>query len=149
MNANRWLTSDMINKTQEALRTPDSEEATLRKLLLDFLEVLDSVDRIKRHSRSKRLTTAGWGRQMDALHAQVLQALEGAGVVFEDILGKSFDPTRHEAVGRVERDDIPNYTITEVVEHGCEWRGKMLRTARVIVSHRSNKDILNPEENNA
>lgn len=148
MNANRWLTSDMINKTQDALQLSGSEEATLRNLVLDFLEVLDSVDRMKRLSKPKRLITAGWGKQMDVLHTQILRALEEAGAVFEDIPGKKFDPARHEAVGRVERDDIPNYTITEVVERGCEWRGKTLRAARVIVSYRSNKDILDSEENN-
>jgi len=147
MGTNRWLTSDMINKVQKATSDSGSEEAALRKLLLDFLEILDSVDRMKRLSKSKHITTAGWGRQMDALHTQVVQALEEAGVVFEDSLGKSFDPAWHEAVGRVERNDLPNYTITEVVERGCGWRGKTLRAARVIVSYHSNKDVLDPEEN--
>jgi molecular chaperone GrpE len=150
MDDERWLTPEMItlSKKEPALPTSSgAEEAALRQLLLDFVEILDSLDRMCTGNHSNRVVESEWNRQLDALRTQIIQALEQAGITFEDSLGHSFDPTRHEAVGRVERDGIANYTITEVVERGYKWRGKVLRAARVMVSCRPETEILDQERN--
>ena len=51
-------------------------------------------------------------------------------------VGQQFDPRYHEALGTVERDDLPDHSIAEEVRKGYRIRERMLRPALVrIVSN--------------
>jgi molecular chaperone GrpE len=50
-------------------------------------------------------------------------------------VGEAFDPRLHEALGSVERDDIPDQHVAEEIRRGYKIRERMLRPAMVRVAH--------------
>jgi molecular chaperone GrpE len=49
-------------------------------------------------------------------------------------LGVEFDPHVHEALGTVERDDLPDQHVAEEIRRGYKLHGKLLRPALVRVA---------------
>jgi molecular chaperone GrpE len=52
-------------------------------------------------------------------------------------LGEEFDPRVHEALGTVERDDVPDQHVAEEIRRGYKIREKLLRPSLVRVAHNS------------
>jgi molecular chaperone GrpE len=50
-------------------------------------------------------------------------------------VGEAFDPRIHEALGSVERDDLPDQHVAEEVRRGYRLRERLLRPALVRVVH--------------
>jgi molecular chaperone GrpE len=50
-------------------------------------------------------------------------------------LGVEFDPRVHEALGSVERDDLPDQQVAEEIRRGYRLRERLLRPALVRVAH--------------
>ena len=48
-------------------------------------------------------------------------------------VGEEFDPRHHEAMGSVEREDLPDQHVAEEVRRGYRIREKLLRPALVRV----------------
>ena len=49
-------------------------------------------------------------------------------------VGEPFDPTRHEAVGRVERRDVDDQTVVAEALRGYLLQDRVLRPAQVVVA---------------
>lgn len=73
------------------------------------------------------------------IHREMGKLLNDEGVVFMETVGKKFDPFIHEAVGFVENEELEEGTITAEVSRGYEYRGRILKAPRVIVSKRKEK----------
>jgi len=63
---------------------------------------------------------------------EVLQKLQVSPV---PTVGEAFDPHVHEALGSVERDDLPDQHVAEEVRTGYKLRERLLRPALVRVVH--------------
>jgi len=50
-------------------------------------------------------------------------------------VGEVFDPRVHEALGSVERDDLPDQHVAEEIRRGYRLRERLLRPAMVRVAH--------------
>jgi len=50
-------------------------------------------------------------------------------------VGEPFDPRMHEALGSVERDDLPDQHVAEEIRRGYKIRERLLRPALVRVAH--------------
>jgi molecular chaperone GrpE len=50
-------------------------------------------------------------------------------------VGEAFDPRIHEALGAVERDDLPDQHVAEEIRRGYKLRERLLRPALVRVAH--------------
>jgi molecular chaperone GrpE len=50
-------------------------------------------------------------------------------------VGEAFDPRIHEALGSVERDDVPDQHVAEEIRRGYRLRERLLRPAMVRVAH--------------
>ena len=50
-------------------------------------------------------------------------------------VGEAFDPRIHEAMGTVERDDVPDQHVAEEIRRGYKIRERLLRPALVRVAH--------------
>ena len=50
-------------------------------------------------------------------------------------VGEAFDPRVHEALGSVERDDLPDQHVAEEIRRGYKIRERLLRPAMVRVAH--------------
>lgn len=63
---------------------------------------------------------------------EVLQKLQVTPVAAQ---GEPFDPRVHEAMGAVERDDVPDQHVAEEIRRGYKIRERLLRPALVRVAH--------------
>lgn len=50
-------------------------------------------------------------------------------------VGEAFDPRMHEALGSVEREDLPDQHVAEEIRRGYKLRERLLRPALVRVAH--------------
>lgn len=56
--------------------------------------------------------------------------------VMEDGIGKPYDAARHEVLGTVEREDLEDGAVAEVLQAGFTMQDKILRTAKVRICRR-------------
>jgi molecular chaperone GrpE len=95
------------------------------RLLLDWIEAVDSVDRALGMQPSDGLR--GVLEQMEAILAR--QGVERVGAT-----GDRFDPELHEAISVQESDEVPDRTVLDVARSGYRRGERVLRPAQVVVS---------------
>lgn len=95
------------------------------RLLLDWIEAVDSVDRALVMQPSDGLR--GVLGQMEAILAR--QGVERVGAP-----GDPFDPELHEAISVEENDGVPDRTVLDVARSGYRHGERVLRPAQVVVS---------------
>ncbi|HSS42451.1 MAG TPA: nucleotide exchange factor GrpE [Solirubrobacterales bacterium] len=98
------------------------------RLLLDWIEAVDSVDRALGMQPSDGLRSVL--EQMEAILAR--QGVERIGAV-----GDRFDPELHEAISVQESDEAPDRTVLDVARSGYRHGERVLRPAQVVVSRDS------------
>jgi molecular chaperone GrpE len=93
--------------------------------------VLDNFDLALKSTGSAEQLRSGVAlivKQMEEILRQ-MQVMPVAAV------GELFDPRVHEALGSVERDDLPDQHVAEEVRRGYKLRDRLLRPALVRISH--------------
>lgn len=102
------------------------------EMFRDWLEAVDSVERALRMAEPTNPMAAG----LRAVLEQMEAILDRQGVTRTGEAGERFDPSRHEAVGVYETNDVPEGTIVEVARSGFNLGDRVLRPAQVVVSRR-------------
>src|SRR5687768_8525980 len=103
-------------------------------LIEQLLPVLDAFE-LALNSAGPSSSDAGVDRLrkgVELVYAELLGALEKAGLERIEALGKPFDPEEHEAVMHVEEDGEPG--VRDVVRSGYRFKGRVLRPAMVKVA---------------
>lgn len=95
------------------------------RLLLDWIEAVDSVDRALGMQPSDGLRSVL--EQMEAILAR--QGVERVGAE-----GDRFDPELHEAISVQESEEVPERTVLDVTRSGYRRGERVLRPAQVVVS---------------
>jgi len=98
-----------------------------------FLPVLDNFELALKSNGSAQQLRSGVSlivKQME----EILQKMQVSAV---PAVGEAFDPRIHEALGKVERDDVPDQHVAEEVRRGYRIRERLLRPALVRVAHNS------------
>lgn len=72
---------------------------------------------------------------VDLIVKQMGEVLAKMQVTPVPTVGEPFDPRLHEALGSVERDDLPDQHVAEEIRRGYKLRDKLLRPALVRVAH--------------
>jgi molecular chaperone GrpE len=102
-----------------------------------FLPVVDNFELALKSTGSVEQLRSGVGlivKQMD----EILRQMQ---VVPVPTAGEAFDPRVHEALGTVERDDLPDQSVAEEIRRGYKLRERLLRPALVRV-------VDNPKQTN-
>jgi molecular chaperone GrpE len=87
---------------------------------------------------------AGYGdtplaKGMDAIFKEYEKLFREEGVTEMDPLGKPFDPHYHEAYGFVDRPDVEEGSVADVLQAGFLLGDKVLRTAKVRLQQKKSK----------
>jgi molecular chaperone GrpE len=98
-----------------------------------FLPVLDNFDLALKSTGSAEQLRAG----VSLIVKQMEEILRQMQVVAVPAVGEAFDPRVHEALGSVERDDLPDQHVAEEIRRGYKLRDRLLRPALVRVAHNS------------
>jgi len=102
-------------------------------LVMELLEVVDELEmaiKSGQSSDSAQVLTRG----VEITLKKLRKALENEGVCSIDSLGKPFDPSKHSAVARIEREDVDNCTVIEEVRKGYIMKEKVIRPSIVKVA---------------
>jgi molecular chaperone GrpE len=103
------------------------------ELLREILPVLDNFDRALAAPPTPG-TDQAFRTGVELIHRNFLAALERVGVRPFVAVGETFDPTRHEAVGKVERYDLEDHTVVSEALRGYLVQDRVLRPAQVVVA---------------
>jgi molecular chaperone GrpE len=128
--------ADLDNYRKRSVRDIDRRVAENRESLVrDWLDAVDAVERAVRMAPENPMAE-GLRSVLDQMEA----ILERQGAERIGRGGEQFDPTRHEAVGVRETDEVPDRTVLEVVRSGFAMGDRVVRPAEVIVSRSGGRD---------
>lgn len=96
-----------------------------------FLPVLDNFELALKSAGSAEQLRSG----VSLIVKQMEEILEKMQVRAVAAMGEVFDPRVHEALGTVERDDVPDQHVAEEIRRGYKIRERLLRPALVRVAH--------------
>jgi len=124
--------ADFDNYRKRFEREKEKSGKQIRKvLLLDFLEVVDNLERAIDYA-GEDIDSLKTG--IRAIYDQLLQILKINGVVSLESVGKQFDPNFHEAVGSIEIEKLSSGTVSQELRKGYLMEDELLRPSRVQVA---------------
>ncbi len=137
MDQQRRLANDFNNfrsRTQRDITL--SVEQAERKILLEFLPVLDNFER----GMSATYQDVGTFRSgVELIHKQFLEALRRLNVEALPLeVGEPFDALHAEALTTFSDPSLPDGAVAAIYERGFNLRGQLLRAARVVVNRNEN-----------
>jgi molecular chaperone GrpE len=116
-------------KRTEREKTEFRDYAT-GSVIEQFLPVLDHFELALKSTGSVEQLRSG----VELIVKQMEEILRQMQVVSIPALGEAFDPRLHEALGTVERDDLPDQHVAEEIRRGYRLRERLLRPALVRVA---------------
>lgn len=125
---------DNARKRTERERAEFRDYAT-GNVVEQFLPVLDHFELALKATGSVEQLRSGVELIVKQM-GEVLRQLQVAPVPAE---GEPFDPRVHEALGTVDRDDIPDHYVAEEIRRGYKLRDRLLRPAMVRVANNPNQ----------
>jgi molecular chaperone GrpE len=140
MKAERDRLLDRLARLQaefeNARKRADRERSEFREFATgsaaeQFLPVLDNLELALKSTGSVAQLRSGVG----LIVKQMEEVLEKMQVKAVPTVGEAFDPRFHEALGTVERDDLPDQHVAEEIRRGYKVRERLLRPALVRVTH--------------
>jgi molecular chaperone GrpE len=117
-------------KRAERERSADREYAT-GNVIAQFLPVLDNFELALKSTGSAHQLRHG----VELIVKQMEEVLRQMQVNPVPAVGEAFDPRLHEALGSVDRDDLPDQYVAEEIRRGYRLRERLLRPALVRVAH--------------
>lgn len=111
-------------------------ELDTKKMLLDFIEVVDAFENLFRNIMAKEVfvdqQTKIWIGNFRSVYKMLLRALKKANVTpLETVIGEKVNPYWHNIVEVVKRPDLEDGVIVEEIKKGYLWNGELLRAADV------------------
>lgn len=125
---------------ENARKRTERERAEFRdyatgNVVEQFLPVLDHFELALKASGSVEQLRSG----VELIVKQMGEVLRQLQVTPVPAVGEPFDPRMHEALGTVERDDIPDHYVAEEIRRGYRLRDRLLRPAMVRVANNPNQ----------
>jgi molecular chaperone GrpE len=115
----------------------DFKDYAIGSVVEQFLPVADNFELALKSTGSLEQLRSGVG----LIVKQMEEVLRGLQVQPVSTVGEEFDPRHHEAMGSVEREDLPDQHVAEEIRRGYKLREKLLRPALVRV-------VSNPKQTN-
>jgi molecular chaperone GrpE len=121
---------DNARKRQEREKQEFRDYAT-GNVIEQFLPVVDNFALAMNANASADQLRVG----VELIVKQMDEVLRSLNVQAIPTVGQPFDPRFHEALGTVERDDVPDHSIVDEIRKGYKIRERMLRPAMVRVAN--------------
>ncbi len=128
--------ADLINSRNRMLREiEDSKKRNIKKIVLDFLPLLDNLEL----ALSSMEDDNGWTEGIRAIQSKFVSTLDNMGVsLIED--QKVFDPRLHDAVLVSSDENKDSGEISRILSPGYKLEDEVIRPAQVEIV---NNDSLN------
>ncbi len=120
---------------ENARKRAEREKAEYREYAVGavvekFLPVLDNFELALKSTGTAEQLRSG----VELIVKQMEEVLKGLNVLPVETVGVQFDPHVHEALGSVEREDLPDHAVAEEIRRGYKMRDRLLRPAMVRVA---------------
>ena len=127
-----------LSMSRSTVRQLESEQhESMRKILLDLLEIIDAFERVFRSVRAKEAQVTPqmkiWVGNFRTVEKLLEKILIEQGVAKMENLDQTFDPHWHRVSELVSDPSKAEGTIADEVRSGYVWRGQVLRKAEVTV----------------
>ncbi|MDI6700512.1 MAG: nucleotide exchange factor GrpE [bacterium] len=117
-------------------------EEKIVKILKEILNVVDNFDRaIDAFNKTDDKKSIIDGLKM--IDNQFHQVLEKVGVSKLECIGESFDPSKHEALSVVCKDEIEDGIVVEECQRGYCYNSKVIRPSKVVVNKKMDDNEIN------
>ena len=103
-----------------------STEVAISSVLLEFLAILDDLDRAAAHNE----LSGGFKAVAD----QVIATTSKLGLEKFGDAPSAFDPNIHDALMHETSADVSETTVTKILQPGYKYKERILRPARVVVT---------------
>jgi molecular chaperone GrpE len=137
----KWLraVAEQDNVRKRARReVVDTRRFAVADVLRDLLDVLDNFERAAAsvtEESDEGATLKSIRSGFDLIHSRFREILVARGLeAVPAETGQEFDPNIHEAVMRMESEDVESGAIVEVAQTGYKLNDLVLRPARVVVA---------------
>jgi molecular chaperone GrpE len=129
------VAAEFENYKKRARTTQTEAEAKARESVLkDVLDVADNLERAAGHGANGKVDPASVLQGVSLVLRVLQQKLERQDVRPFDAKGQVFDPRVHEAISRVESDEVPAGSVAVELQKGYRIGERLLRPAMVSVS---------------
>lgn len=99
-------------------------------VVMNLLPIIDNFERAEKFSQDKNLEEG-----MALIRKQFNEFLKKIGIEEIEAEGQLFDPNLHNAVLHEDREDLPENTVSEVLQKGYKLGEKVIRYAMVKVAN--------------
>jgi len=124
------LQAEFENARKRAEREKaDYREYATGNVIEQFLPVLDNFELALKAKGSAEQLRSG----VELIVKQMEEVLRQLQVTPVPTVGEEFDPRYHEALGSVEREDLPDHFVAEEIRRGYKLRDRLLRPSMVRV----------------
>ena len=125
------LQAEFENARKRAEREKaDFRDYAIGTVVEQFLPVVDNFELALKSTGSAEQLRSG----VELIVKQMEEVLRQLQVTSVASVGEAFDPRHHEAIGSVERDDLPDQHVAEEIRRGYRLRERLLRPAMVRVA---------------
>jgi molecular chaperone GrpE len=116
-------------------------------LIVELLDVVDELELAVKSGRSSNSAEAVV-QGVEMTLKKLKKVLEDQGVSPIESMGKPFDPAKHNAVAKTEKEGEEGCTIAEEVRKGYTMREKVIRPSvvKVVVKPSKSQEEMNPDE---
>ncbi len=114
-----------------------------------FKQLLSVVDNLERAitSAEEKSDDASLLEGVKLTHKEILKLFETFNVIPVEAENQPFDPNFHQAVTQEENNEVPDNTVTNVLQKGYLLHDRLIRPAMVVVSKRVEKETEKSKEN--
>ena len=111
-----------------------AQERGAVKLAMGLLPAVDNLERALEHAESDPENPGDLVAGIKHVHADIVDALQKAGIERYSPEGEPFDPTLHEAVAQQPIEGAEPGSVVEVFQRGYRIGETVVRPARVVVA---------------
>jgi molecular chaperone GrpE len=130
----KYVQADFENlKRRTDKQLAEVKDYCTEPLIIELLEVADELEMaVKAGRNSKSAESVAQGVEMTM--KKLKRILETEQVSPIECVGKPFDPSKHNAVAKIERDDVKECTVIEEVRKGYIMKERVIRPSIVKVA---------------
>jgi molecular chaperone GrpE len=117
------------------------------RLIIELLDVVDELEMAVKSGNSSN-STESLIQGVEMTLKKLKNVLRNEGVYPIECVGKPFDPSKHDAVAKIERDGVENCIINEEVRKGYIMKDKVIRPSivKIVVKPSKSQKEMNQNE---
>ena len=130
----KYMQADFENlKKRLAREMEETRKLSNERLIVELLGVVDELEVAVKSGRSSK-TVKAIVDGVEMTLRKLKKVLENEQVSPIESVGMIFDPSRHDAVSKIERKDVEEGKIVEELRKGYIMRGKVIRPSSVKIT---------------